>query len=176
MSQSLLTTLQLACAARLAGTPFFAGSPPAQPAIPVLTENRGDIVAAIERTVAGLGIYAILLTPTARVSKPDIPGPFFDELRVVVRVTERVITNRSAAGTGQPAALVAEAAAAALHQWRPPGAGAVLRCAELTLVDHESLLTYDVVLLTEAGLDRAHPPERIVPATPGGGGSSPPTP
>ena len=52
-----------------------------------------------------------VLTPTARMTNRNRLRPYFDEIRIVVRTQENVLLNRSNTGTGQPASLVAEAAA-----------------------------------------------------------------
>ena len=150
---SLLTDLQQEAAARLAAQAFFsdAGSPSPRP-VGVLTEQIGSLPARVAQSLGQLGIVCVVLTPTARTVHPNYPRPYFDEINLVARTQENVTLNRSNTGTGQPASLVAEAAAWFLHGFAPGELGCTLRLTEIRLVDDPRLLVYETVFTVQAGL------------------------
>jgi len=138
---SLLLSLQTDCQARLAAQSFFS----AQPAIPVYYQMQKDIQSSINTTLVKLGIGVIILS--ARLSNKNPAAgmyPKWDRAILVARVYENVIINRAASGTGQPADLVAEAAAYYLHSWAPACTGYKLLCDDVSIVDDPQCLVYDV--------------------------------
>ena len=84
-------------------------------------------------------------------------------MQVVVRTQENVALNRAGSGTGQPASLVAEAAAWFLHGFVPAGAGGTLFLEEIRLVADARLLVYETVFTMQAALKKK--PVRVVPST-----------
>src|ERR1700676_4623414 len=102
---SFLAQLQQQCADRLLSDPLFAN-------VPVLTERIKDIESEIDRALGPFnerggrnGLVAVLLTPTANVNFENVFGPFFDEIKIVVRVIENVPVNQDpATGSNIPAA------------------------------------------------------------------------
>ncbi len=156
---SLLIDLQQEAAARLTAQAFFsdAGNPSPRP-VAVLTEQIGSLPARVTQSLGQLGIVCVLLTPTARTTNLHYPRPYFDEIQLVARTQENVLLNRSAKGTGQPASLVAEAAAWFLHGFVPGAVGGPLRFTEIRLVADPRLLVYETVFTAQAGMHR--PPAR----------------
>lgn len=115
--------VQSGCRDALAALQFF--TPETGVAIPVLCESLGDITAQVEATVAKLGVCVILLTPTADNPHPDSYG-CEHSVDLVAAVVEHVTVNRSAAGTGQPAALIASVVERTLHHFTIPGTALTL--------------------------------------------------
>ena len=157
---SLLTDLQEDAAARLAAQTFFSDAAASSPRpVAVLTEQRGNLAHRVQQSLTGLGIACVLLTPTARMTNRNRLRPYFDEIRIVVRTQENVLLNQSNTGTGQPASLVAEAAAWFLHGFTPAGLGCTLRLEEIRLVEDPRLLVYETAFTLQAGPAAA--PSRI---------------
>ena len=158
---ALLTDLQQEAASRLTAQAFFsdadAASGMARPVL-VLTEQRGDLQSRVRQSLGQLGIVCTVLTPTARMTNRNRPRPYFDEIRIVARTQENVLLNRANTGTGQPASLVAEAAAWFLHGYTPASLGCTLLLEEIRLVDDPKLLVYETVFTLQAG--PGAPPER----------------
>jgi hypothetical protein len=126
--------------------------------VPILTEQMQDIENEILRAIGPLteqnaksGVCIIVLTPRARASKPNLPGPYFDNVRIVGRVVENVTVNQSGTGTKKPASQVAEYLANAWHR-KILSNGKVLVVTEISIVPDESNLIYDVLATTEFGL------------------------
>ena len=111
---SLLVSLQQQCTNRLQSDSLFAN-------VPVLTERIGDLQSEINTALGPLGsgatgktgLVAIVLTPTADVNFDNLFGPFFDDIRIIVRVIENVTVNEDpTTGTNVPASDAAEKFAA----------------------------------------------------------------
>ena len=147
---SVLKSIQQTVHDRLVADPFFTN-------IPVITENIGDIENAIQTAIAKLGVCAIVVTPTATTSFPDTLSPYFDNIRIIVRVVEKVLLNRSAHGTNKSASDVAEMVAALLHNYEPTGVSEnlFLDNPSITIANSGAtgLLSYDVRLKTAAGFE-----------------------
>ena len=148
---SLLTEIQQQAGARLLAQAFFAD--PTKP-VAVLTEQIGDLQTRVRQTLGQLGVVCVVLTPTARAANHDRLRPYFDQVSVVVRTQENVALNRAATGTGQPASLVAEAAAWFLHGFVPAGIGGTLFLEEIRLVADPRLLVYETVFTLQTGLKK----------------------
>src|SRR6185312_11259883 len=91
---SILATIQQQCADRLLADPFFA-------TVPVLTESIGDLDNEIAVALGPLGgeggksgLVVVIRTPTANVHFGNVFGPFFDEIKIIARITENVTVNR----------------------------------------------------------------------------------
>jgi hypothetical protein len=82
----------------------------------ILAEDRKDLITAISSSLAKLGLCAIVQTISAKVTKPNLPGPVYGELRFSVVVYENVMINRSK--FDRTAQDVAELISEALHQQR----------------------------------------------------------
>jgi hypothetical protein len=162
---SLLTSLQQQCADRLLADPFFAN-------VPVLTERIRDIESEIVRALGPLneqggktGLVAILLTPTANVNFENLFGPFFDDIRIVVRIIENVPINQDAnTGTNIPAADAAEKICGLLHHFQPDSANGPILAQKpgITLGNDPNHLSYDCRFKTSGGLT-AVPPQAATP-------------
>jgi hypothetical protein len=152
---SLLSQLQQQCADRLLSDPLFAH-------VSVLTERIRDIESEIDRALGPLnqtggktGLVAILLTPTASVNFENIFGPFFDDIKIVVRVVENVPLNQDpATGANIAAAELAEKICALLHHFQPDNAAGpiVAQRPAITLGNDPSYLSYDCQFKTSGGL------------------------
>lgn len=147
---AFLTDLQEETASVLASHEFFtpAGS---EPPIPVLTEKIRDLENEIQRKLSTLGVSVIIVTPTATVEYPNIPGPEFSSVSIVARVVESPLLNT----TGQPAAYVAEIVARLLHNYRPTVQGSTrspLSCLGISLGNDPKNLSYDVIFTTSVHL------------------------
>lgn len=153
---SLLTEIQQQAGARLTAQAFFSDVAAAGVPKPlaVLTEQIGDLQGRVRQSLGQLGIVCVVLTPTARATNRDRVRPYFDEVKLVVRTQENVVLNRAASGTGQPASLVAEAAAWFLHGFVPAGVGGTLFLEEIRLVADTRLLVYETVFTFQAGLKK----------------------
>lgn len=127
----------------------------------VFNEQSQDIENEIERALGTVtekdgkcGVCIIVLTPRGRSSKPNLPGPYFDSITILVRIVESVIINQSATGTGKPASWYAERVAHGLHHFQTTDKKTVV-CTDITLVPDEQNLIYDVSFRTEIGLGSA---------------------
>jgi hypothetical protein len=162
---SLLTSLQQQCADRLLADPFFAN-------VPVLTERIRDIESEITAALGPLngqggktGLVAIILTPTASVNFENVFGPFFDDIKIVVRIVENVPVNQDPdTGTNISAADAAEKICALLHHFQPDSAtGPVLaQRPGITLANDPNYLSYDCRFKTAGGLTSV-PPQVATP-------------
>lgn len=153
---SVLKAIQQMVADRLNADAYFVGPP----AIPVITENIGDIETAIQQAIAQLGVCAIVVTPTANAAFPNCFKPYFNDIKIVVRIVENVILNRGPSGIQKPASDVAEVVAALLHQYEPVGISEsiFLETPSITIAPTGGvgrLLSYDVRLRTAGGFDMA---------------------
>lgn len=141
-----LATIQAEIAANLRRDSWFQ-------AVPIVTENLGDIANQIEIALGKLGIVAVILTPAGKAAFPDAPGPILDPVSAVVAVYEMVVLNRGAKGTKLPASAVAERVAYQLHY---PNHAAVrtdeypLICQEIALRPDRTHLIYQVTFRTRA--------------------------
>lgn len=150
---ALLTDIQNAVVTRLAGEEFFSQAAVATPRpVPVLAEQSADASMRIRQHLGAPGIACVVLTPTATANSANRMRPYLDAIQVVVRVQETVALNRAASGTGQPASLVAEAAAWCLHGFAPAGVGGALRLQSIRLVADAKAPFYETTLTMEAGM------------------------
>ena len=149
---SVLKGIQAGVAARLASDPYFSN-------VTIVTENIGDIENKIQTAIAKLGVCVIVVTPSASMAAPDAPAPYFNNIKVLVRVVENVVLNRSASGANKPASDVAEIVASLLHQWTPDGISECIFLEEpsITLGNDPRLLSYDVRCRTQGGLSYTIP-------------------
>ena len=126
--------------------------------VPVITEEISDIENAIQQAIAKLGVCVIVVTPTASASFPDTLKPYFDNIKIICRVVENVVLNRSTRGTNKPASDVAEMVSVLLHNYAPTGVSEniFLDNPSITIANTGGvgkLLSYDVRLKTQGGFD-----------------------
>lgn len=115
-----LTLLQQQVAKHLETDPFFVG-------VTIVVENLGDIEGLIHQALAEAGgCYLLVMTPTAKVTEPNIPGPYFSQVDVVVRCGELPQINRTEIGLNKSAGRLARRVHDRLHQWTPESRGACL--------------------------------------------------
>ena len=152
MSSSILVQLQGACAAELSADPYFSN-------IQVVTQAIQDLGSVIDQALASLGVCALVIVPTADIEHPNQQGPYFEDIKIIVRVIESVTVNQNTAagGTGKGALAVAEYVCAVLHQFAPPNITELVYCDKPTIVlvaDPERLI-YDVCFKSAGGLSYA---------------------
>jgi len=138
----ILTTIQEACVTALQADRRLAP-------VAIHHEKLKNIENIIARAMAKLGISCVVLTPGAESSAPNAPGPYCDNIRVVVEVAENVTINQGRSGTRLPASDVAEFVANTLHlhSWTT---GKTLTFSALRLVPDEALIVYHVEFKTAA--------------------------
>jgi len=141
-----LAAIQDDLKALLGADPFFQR-------IPIFTEKQKDIESEIERALGTLegGACIIVVTPSANVTNPNIPGPYFDDVPIVIRVVENVLINQGNGGTNIPASAIAEQVAHACHHCLTVH-GKTIVCVRLALVPDDDNLIYDVTFKTKFGL------------------------
>jgi Chitobiase/beta-hexosaminidase C-terminal domain len=155
---SLLVSLQQQCANRLQSDPLFAN-------VPVLTERIANIQSEINTALGPLGsgatgktgLVAIVLTPTADVNFDNLFGPFFDDIRIDVRIVENVTINEDPAnGTNVAASDAAEKVCSLLHLFQPDNANGPVLARKPSIAlrhDHASQnLIYECRFRTSGGL------------------------
>jgi hypothetical protein len=77
---AVLTTIQTAIKTKLESLEYFAG-------ISVFTEQLADVEQNLQIALAQkTGIAAIVLTPGADCNHPNLPGPYFETIAVVVQI------------------------------------------------------------------------------------------
>ncbi|MCW5557736.1 MAG: chitobiase/beta-hexosaminidase C-terminal domain-containing protein, partial [Verrucomicrobiae bacterium] len=105
---SFFHTLQQEIADRLAADPFFQD-------IPCLWELKRDIAREIDVAMSQIGAGALVITPTASVESPNLPGPFYEDIGIVVQVYSDPVL-----APALPRAMeIAEHVASLLHHWTP---------------------------------------------------------
>lgn len=87
----------------------------------VLTEDEGDIQFQFDDYIQQLGLCITVKAPTAKPINPDLPGPLLI-LAIDVWVSEAVVFNREAGGTGVRGMRAAKIIMETLHLWTPPTA------------------------------------------------------
>lgn len=106
--KSILEQLELEAADRLLSVPFFAN-------IEVHVDPQKNIVAEVTAKIAKIKLLVAPLVASADVVHSDVPGPFFDNIELLVGVFQ----NPLLAGNLPSPRCVAEQVHAALHQWKP---------------------------------------------------------
>jgi hypothetical protein len=151
---SVLVSIQQQCADRILSDPFFAN-------VPVLNERLKDLNTEIATALAPVtgaggksGLAIVVLTPTANVHFENVFGPFFDDIRITVRVLENVTVNQDPTnGTNIPAAAAAEEICSLLHYFQPDSANGpvVSRRPGISLQDDPTNLVYLCRFRTSGG-------------------------
>ena len=146
---SILKGLQVDLTERLLADPYFSD-------IPVLSENLLDLENQVETAIAGIGAFAMIVTPTATVGRfKDAPGPYLGQINIVCRCHENVTVNRSSTGTGKTCAAIAEHALTIIHGYHPVNVVEQIVATDPSIAmvpDPNGLLVYDVMFQTNGGL------------------------
>lgn len=118
-----IAMMQQELADRLAADAYFAD-------ITVLTERTADIQNTIDRalkvaTLKGgkIGAAVVVGLFSGDVERDGVPGPEFSNAALRIQVTEHVLFNSGANGTGKAAVDVSARVAQLLHHYRPTGLG-----------------------------------------------------
>lgn len=115
--------LQQEIADRLAADPFFEQ-------LPCLWELKKDIESEIEHAVSTIGGGLVVVTPTASVDSGNLPGPWYDDIGVVIQCY-----NDPTTGSELPRSMeIAEKVAAILHHWQPASLSTPLVADKPTIV------------------------------------------
>jgi hypothetical protein len=171
MSTFSLKNLQAQCVAALQADPFFStvlsntGAP-----IPVLSESVADLQYEVSRPLDQLVSAVFLLTPSAFVTKPNLPGPYFDRIELVAEIVENPVTNQPNV-TGNPSADdIAAAVAGILHQFQPNGGEECLCVTKLLQVPRPNFSVRHVEFVTQGGLAWSIPTLPSINISPAGPG------
>jgi hypothetical protein len=155
---AVLTSIQTAIKAKLETLEYFTG-------VKVFTEQLADVEQALQIELEeASGLAVIVLTPGADVNHPNLPGPYFDNVRVVVQVVEHVTLNQGAGGTRKAAADVAETVSAHLKGFgwgsATDGDGNPVTAHLEPMTEHlralagnDGLVRYNVAFRTHGGLE-----------------------
>ena len=106
-----LHDIQIAMRKHLLADPWFSN-------IPVITQNEGDIDTLIKQKISRLGIACLIILEEATQEEPAQTGPYFDQVKYAVEVSEQVTINRGSSGTRKPMLDVCERVARRLHQFQ----------------------------------------------------------
>lgn len=116
-------TLQEEIAARLADDPFFQD-------IPVLWELERDIVKRVEAAISKIGAGVLVITPTATVEDPNLPGPFYGDIGIVIQVYSDPVKAKD-----KPRAMeIAQVVMSLLHHWQAESTSGPLIADKPTIV------------------------------------------
>jgi hypothetical protein len=132
-------------ASLIAQSAYFAGAP----AIPVITERKGDINAEISKALAQLGLCVVVVTPDGDSLHPAGDGISL-RVRLVAEISENVLINQSKSANNYRPALGAAVAVMKAVDRRPNGL-------DIAGARHERGLN-------EFTLPTDEPPYRLVPA------------
>jgi len=143
--QGVLETFRQTIADKLSGNEQFSG-------VPVFTEKQKNIESEIETALGTLscGVCIIIIAPLANVTKPNLPGPYFGDVTIIVRAVENVLINQGEEGTKKTVSFLAERIASVLH--RLVINGKAVTCQKIQLVPDQTNLIYDVTFKTNFGL------------------------
>ena len=142
----MLAALQQEIAARLQADPFFEDTV-------VLWDQKGDVATEVARVEQELGWGVLVMTPTADTSLQNLPGIWFDDVKIVVQC----IHVPDVALSSAPRALaIAERVAVMLTGWRPEACGNLLSPAKPTIAAAQTADPraegFDVRFTTQGGL------------------------
>jgi len=145
---SVLQSIQDGAKTRLEGLEYFEG-------MNIITEDKGDIEKAVNIALANLGVSVLILMSEADCEKPNVRGPYLDNIVVVVAIAENVVVNRR--GESYKTALdVAEHVANGLHLFKPESVNEAFVCTKdaIRIVDppRGANIAYEVKFTTAGGL------------------------
>jgi hypothetical protein len=139
--------------------------------LPVITEKLQDIEASIQKALGPVtqgatnksGACVIVITPQCRSTKPNMPGPYFDDVSLIVRAVENVLVNQAKdadgvlleSATGKAASFIAEKIAAALHHQQINQK--IIIISDIRQVPDQDNLIYDVIGKTSFGIQPSTP-------------------
>jgi hypothetical protein len=84
--------------------------------VPILSEQRGDLLSSINNAIAKIGLVAIVLTPKALMIDPEAPG--LEQMApILVQVQENGVVNKAANGTRISALSLVVFIMKRLHFW-----------------------------------------------------------
>jgi len=115
--------------------------------------NRALFGGLLEGETNKLGLAVEVKLPSAEVGEANVPGPQLD-LVGVIRLSENPMFNEGADGTGVKAEDAAMAILQACHHWQREGrvVYADRRALRDGMTDDDGVITYDVVVRTELGV------------------------
>lgn len=150
---SMKEQLEQEIADRILADPMFA-------AIEVHVDPEKNIVAAVMQKIAKLGRLVAPVVNGYSVLKPDISGPYFDDLNIEVGVFH----NAKIAKAGASPSAMAERVAALLHLWKPDSLSTPLKCAReaITAVPDANLNIWSVKVSASGGLTYVLPALGVV--------------
>ena len=153
---SLLEQIRQEVADRISSDPLFA-------AVEVEIDPEKNIVAEITAKIAKLKRLVAPVVNAASVLKPDVFGPYFDEISIDVGVFH----NPKIAGSGPSPCAMAERIASLLHLWKPDSLSVPLKCSKdaLSAVPDEKLNIWSVKASASGGLTYVLPQLAAVVAT-----------
>ena len=112
-----LESLQAAVAARLSADEWFSGALSANgAAVPVITEQRGDIPTAVATALGRLGLCLVVTTPTFEFLNPQVPQSD-GTAALEIEACEMVTINQGKSGTQVHALAAAQRVVSLLHFW-----------------------------------------------------------
>lgn len=86
--------------------------------VEVIARHKGNIADTINAALAGLGIYAFVWPCVPVRTNANLPGPYFDQIRLRIEVGEDPAVN----STGMTAEYLCEFILQAVLEWTPPAA------------------------------------------------------
>jgi len=116
-------------ATALDGLDYFAS-------VDVIQEDQGDVLTAINKAIAGLGLVVVIHLADADCDKPNVPGPYLDSVRTAIDVAENVTLNRTG-DSYKTINQVVEHVLLYLHHYKPDDVNEVFIC------DREAVRTVD---------------------------------
>lgn len=85
-------------------------------AVPIVSEQLGDLESRITNSLAKLGLVVVVLTPKANLLDPDVPG--LDQMApILVQVQENGLVNKGNSGTKISALTMVVFVMKRLHFW-----------------------------------------------------------
>jgi hypothetical protein len=152
---SVLNTIWTQAKEKLATVEYFT----AAPAVTLIVQDEGDIENKINIALGSLGVCCVFLMGGAKCQRPNVSGPYLDNIDLVALISENVAINRRTASY-KTALEVAEYVLANLHLWKPATVNEVIVADEeaLRLVQNPppgATLAYEVRLHTSGGLQLA---------------------
>lgn len=155
---SVLNTIWEQAKTRLEGIAYYTDAP----AVPIIVQDQGDVVNAIDTALSRLGVSVLFLMGGADCNRPNLPGPYLDNISLMVQIAENVVVNRRAAGykTALEVAENVTSQANGLHLWKPAAINECMVAASdaIRLMEEPppgASLAYTVHFLTQGGLSLA---------------------
>jgi len=106
-STSTSTLEQIQELVRIRLITLFAGD-----SLGVLSEDQAETEYEVQKAVDEIGVSIIVRYPVPRVSRPNLPGPYFDSIEIAILIAESPIVNQ-----GATAIEIAERILRSLHQF-----------------------------------------------------------